>query len=146
MPLVSALSSALHKPDAMPTDPMRRMIEETTAASSVTSELLCQTLDAVPTAVYIKTREHRLVFVNDACCQLLGRSRRELITVSEAEILSTATGQSLQHQDEAVWQGQLATAAAEAEILVVPTSAPANGQSLTRRTQLAADGRALLCC
>ena len=72
----------------MPTDPMRRMIEETTAASSVTSELLYEALDAVPTAVYIKNRNHRLLFVNDACCELLGRSRPELFSVAEAEILS----------------------------------------------------------
>ena len=127
----------------MPTDPMRRMIEETTATSSVTSELLYEALDAVPTAVYIKNRNHRLLFVNDACCELLGRSRPELFNVAEAEILSAATGQSLQHQDEDVWQGQLATASTE--IVAAPTSAHTNGQLLTRRTQLAAGGQALLC-
>ena len=81
------------------------------AQVSALPDLLVQVLDGVPTPVYVKDAHHRWVFVNRACCDLLGRSR--------ADLLISATGHSgdshstnadpfapLHSEDEAALQGQ----------------------------------------
>ncbi|MDB9527961.1 PAS domain-containing protein [Oscillatoria sp. CS-180] len=109
----------------------------------VTSELLHQALNGVSTAIYIKDREQRLLFVNDACCKLLGRSRNQLLNALESEMLPSTMALQLQAQDQAMLQGNAAIAA---EPKVIMLHLP-NGrcQTVTRRVELAAQGEHILC-
>ena len=108
----------------------------------ITPELLYLALNEVPTALYIKDREQRVWFVNKACCQLLGQSGDELIPATEADIVSEAVAQQLRTLDVGVWQGQPESGATATVMIRQPSSA---GCTVTRRTQLAADGQSLIC-
>ncbi len=107
----------------------------------VTQDLLCQTLNGVPTAIYIKDRGQRLRFVNQACCQLFGKSRHDLAEATEADLLSPIIAQRLDTLDTQAWQGREETS----PITIVIPQAAATDCKATRRTHLAADGQSLIC-
>ncbi|NEQ45521.1 MAG: PAS domain-containing protein [Leptolyngbya sp. SIOISBB] len=107
----------------------------------VPQDLLCQTLDGVPTAIYIKDQEQRLRFVNQACYQLVGQPRQALTAATEADLLSPTIAQRLHSLDAQAWQGN---GNPSPTTIVIPQTATADCKA-TRRTQLAADGQSLIC-
>lgn len=50
---------------------------------TVSAGVLQAILNAVPTPMFVKDRRHRLILVNDALCEMLGRTRDELIDGSD---------------------------------------------------------------
>ena len=126
----------------MPKQPSESAASESHPNSPMplTPALLQQALNSVPSAVYVKNRQHQWLFANTACCDLLQRSPAELINVPESAVLSLSVAQRLQQQDEAVFQGQPSTV----EVFAFGDSCEVC-RTLTRRTELADDGNSLLC-
>jgi len=107
---------------------------------SVTADLLYQALDRVPTAVYVKDAQHRVLYANRACCDLLGRSPAALVQVSETDIFSETLATQFRQQDEATLQGQTDTST-----VFTWSDNPEQGRTLSRRVELAGDGSSWLC-
>ena len=116
-------------------------MSEAALADGVTPDLLHQALNGVSTAIYIKDRQQRLRFVNQACCQLIGQSQRDLIGATEGDLLSPAIAHHLEALDTATWQGHEGLA----PVTVMLTPEKQSPCTATRRTQLAADGQSLVC-
>jgi PAS domain S-box-containing protein len=108
--------------------------------TAVSLELLVQALDGCPTAIYIKDRQHRWIFANQACCQLLGRSLSELVATSEADILPGALADHFQQQDERIGAG--AVSSLDSFTLEQPSGCC---RTLTRRTETTDQGDYLIC-
>ncbi|MEM6519571.1 MAG: PAS domain-containing protein, partial [Cyanobacteria bacterium P01_C01_bin.70] len=104
--------------------------------------VLYRALDNVPTALYIKDREHRLVFVNKACGQLLGRSPESLNQATEADILSVAVAQRLQAVDADLWQDSHELTQ---PLTVTIQPAAAARCTVIRQPQRSEDGQFLIC-
>lgn len=109
--------------------------------SQVPQDLLCQTLDGVPTAIYIKDQEQRLQFVNQACCRLLGQPRSAFTATTEADLLSPTIAQRLDVLDAQAWQGS----GNHSPITIVIPQTATTECTATRRTHLAANGQSLIC-
>lgn len=108
----------------------------------LSAALLSQALNSVPTAVYIKDRQHRLLYANAACRRLWGlpeSAPEELSELSEAEVFSAVSTQHLQQLDDWLFQGY----ASKAQGIAV--DAKQGDYRLMRRTELAAGGSLLLC-
>jgi PAS domain-containing protein len=110
-------------------------------AISITQDLLHQALDEVSTAIYIKDRDQRLQFVNQACCQLVGQPRQALMAATEADLFSPAIAQRLAALDSATWHGR----GGHEPVTVMVTPVDRSPYTATRRTQLATDGESLIC-
>ncbi len=65
-----------------------------------TRDFLRNTLDAVPDPLFVKDRAHRLVAVNSAFCQLMGRPAEQLLGKSGIDFLPEHEAQSFWTQDE----------------------------------------------
>lgn len=102
--------------------------------------LLYQALNGVPTAVYIKDRQHQWHFANIACCKLLGKSQQQLLGAAEAEIFPTPLAEKLCRQDAAHFLGH----PSETQTLVLQDGRGVD-RTVTRRTELNDDGTQLLC-
>ncbi len=50
-----------------------------TSPISATPETLQAILNALPNPVFLIDRKHRLVMVNDAMCDMMGRPREEMV-------------------------------------------------------------------
>ncbi len=61
--------------------------KEAERALAESGKFLDAVISAIPTPVTVKDREHRYVHVNDAFCQLAGRSREELVGQDDSVIL-----------------------------------------------------------
>ncbi|MBE7382549.1 MAG: PAS domain-containing protein [Leptolyngbya sp. SIO1E4] len=107
---------------------------------SVAATLLSQALDGVPTAVYVKDRQHRWLFANVACCDLLGRSQAQIIETPESAILPATLANQFRQQDETLFQGQPSSIQR-----VTLVNREGSRLILSRRTELTADGTLLLC-
>jgi PAS domain S-box-containing protein len=69
-----------------------------------TRAFLENVIDRIGDPIFVKDREHRLVLVNDAECKLAGRPRRELIGMSDAELVSRERADGVRRQDEELFQ------------------------------------------
>ncbi|HEY9887544.1 MAG TPA: PAS domain-containing protein, partial [Candidatus Obscuribacterales bacterium] len=92
--------------------------------------------------LYLKDGEHRLVYANAVCGALLGRSPAALVGLDEAHLFAGALAPRLQAEDEKLWRGEAAIAPATPVVLALPQG---SGPTVTRRTELAANGTLLLC-
>ena len=61
--------------------------KEAERALAESGKFLDALISAIPTPVTVKDREHRYMHVNDAFCQLAGRSREELVGQDDSAIL-----------------------------------------------------------
>jgi signal transduction histidine kinase len=71
------------------------------------SALPAEMLDAIATPIYIKAADHRWVFANRACCQLVGQPLERLINGTESDFIPAHLAQTLRQQDTAFWQSHL---------------------------------------
>lgn len=127
----------------MPKDPSQTAAKHSNQTLPVTSDLLLQTLDAIPTAIYVKNREHRIVYANKACAALFGRSPAGFQAAHESDLFPAALTERWQQQEAPLLRGESAIApAAESFALCPPLGTHC---SLTRRVELAARGEALIC-
>ncbi|NNN07550.1 MAG: response regulator [Elusimicrobia bacterium] len=61
-------------------------------------------LNALSAPVFVKDRGHRVLFVNDAFCALLGRSREDILARGENGPVPAVQGQALRRQDDLVFE------------------------------------------
>lgn len=73
-------------------------------ASRKSQNFLAQIINAVGDPIFVKDREHRIVMVNDACCQLNKRSREDLIGKTVRDYYPPADAEIMWANDEHVFQ------------------------------------------
>ena len=61
-------------------------------------------INFVADPIFVKDRQHRFVLINDACCELLGRSREELIGKDDLAIFNRDEAEVFLAKDEMVFQ------------------------------------------
>jgi PAS domain S-box-containing protein len=64
--------------------------------------ILSQFLDAIAEPVFVKDGNHRLQFVNEAYCHLLGYRAEDLVGKSEADVLSTGQAKAFLAAEQAI--------------------------------------------
>ena len=78
-------------------------LEKALAESSATSNYLNSIINAVADPIFVKDRQHRWVFLNNAYCALKGRSRDELLGKSIYDVDPKAEADVMWQDDEAVF-------------------------------------------
>ncbi|NEQ96206.1 MAG: CHASE2 domain-containing protein [Cyanothece sp. SIO2G6] len=63
-------------------------------------EFLNSVINAIPDPIFVKDKDYRWVVLNEAYCQFLGRSKKELMEQTEAEVLPSHQAQEFRVQDE----------------------------------------------
>ncbi len=66
-------------------------------------EFFKHTINATPDPIFVKDEQHRWLVLNDAFCELMGKTRQELIGKSGYEFLSPAKAQRFWQKDEEVF-------------------------------------------
>ncbi len=112
--------------------------------------ILAQALDNLATPMYIKDRQHRWVFANAACGVWLGKAPADLVEQPEATLLPDELATFLYALDEATFAGQGSAQAIalprDLAIALPPSPFPSLPvPTWLRRTELTADGSALMC-
>lgn len=69
-------------------------------AQAVIGEVMANSLNAVAYPIYIKDREHRWLFANTACCQLLDVCLDELVGCLDHEVVAVIDADLLRSQDD----------------------------------------------
>ncbi|MDX6770946.1 MAG: PAS domain-containing protein [Elusimicrobiota bacterium] len=72
-------------------------------ARSTPREFLERILNGVADPIFVKDRDHRFVFLNDACCALIGREREELLGKSDYDFFPKEQADVFWRQDELVF-------------------------------------------
>ena len=121
--------------------PLSKSTTHAAQVSPVMQDVLYQALDGAPTAIYVKDREQRLRFVNQACYRLVGQTPPALAAATETDLLSPAIAQRLEALDMNAWHGREVTSPVT---VVIPQSIEVKHNAV-RRTQLATDGQLLIC-
>ncbi|MEM1281582.1 MAG: PAS domain-containing protein [Cyanobacteria bacterium P01_H01_bin.152] len=85
--------------------PLSKSTTHAAQVSPVMQDVLYQALDGAPTAIYVKDREQRLRFVNQACYRLVGQTPPALAAATETDLLSPAIAQRLEALDMNAWYG-----------------------------------------
>ncbi len=70
------------------------------AKLKASEEFLNHTLNATPDPIFVKDDQHRWMIVNDAFCQLIGKSRQELIGKSEYDFFPKSQADVFCRKDE----------------------------------------------
>ncbi|MEG4419102.1 PAS domain S-box protein [Microcoleus sp. LAD1_D5] len=71
-------------------------------------EFFKHTINATPDPIFVKDEQHRWIVLNDAFCDLMGKTRQELIGKSGYEFLSRAKAQRFRQKDEEVFRTGIA--------------------------------------
>lgn len=74
----------------------------TNSRPQLTAETLQEIIDAIPSSLLVKDRNHRWVLVNQALCQTLGRTQAELLNSSDFDFVSKEQAQLFQDTDKQV--------------------------------------------
>ena len=61
-------------------------------------------INSIADPVYVKDREHRWVLVNNACCNLFGKTREELLGISEYDLYPAVVADQIHASDEKVFE------------------------------------------
>ncbi|EGW22868.1 EAL domain-containing protein [Methylobacter tundripaludum] len=70
-------------------------------------QFLVRVIDAIADPVFVKDREHRWLLLNQACCELIGHSRAELLGKSDSDYFPEHEARALQEGDDAVFDSGL---------------------------------------
>ncbi len=118
----------------------RRRSAENGAVRAPDLEVLTATLDALPSPVFVKDREHRWIYVNDAAAAITGRPRAELVGRRDGDVLAADHAARHQAEDDAVFaSGEVL----EVE-LVQPTASTPRRFHKTKVPVRLADGTSLI--
>ncbi|MEG4089925.1 PAS domain S-box protein [Microcoleus sp. Pol12B4] len=72
------------------------------AKLKASEEFLNHTINATPDPIFVKDEQHRWMILNDAFCQLVGKSRQELISKSDYDFFPQAEAAVFWTKDEEV--------------------------------------------
>ncbi|MEG3938311.1 PAS domain S-box protein [Microcoleus sp. S36b_A3] len=77
------------------------------AKLKASEEFLNHTINATPDPIFVKDKQHRWIILNDAFCQLLGKSRQELIGKSDYDFFPKSEADVFWLKDEEVLTGEI---------------------------------------
>ncbi|MEG4456638.1 PAS domain S-box protein [Microcoleus sp. N9_A1] len=77
------------------------------AKLKASEEFLNHTINATPDPIFVKDEQHRWIILNDAFCQLLGKSRQELIGKSDYDCFPKSEADVFWLKDEEVLIGEI---------------------------------------
>ncbi len=84
----------------------RRELDESADRLRESEKKTSDILGTLPGLVFIKDKEARYTFANDATCEFMGRSQDEVLGKKDFEIFDEATAEVVAAQDEMVLQGR----------------------------------------
>ena len=64
---------------------------------------LSAVIDAVPSPIFVKDKQHRWIFLNDAMCAFMGQRREDLIGKSEFDMFPRAEVEAFKERDDLVF-------------------------------------------
>jgi len=70
-------------------------------------QFLNRVIDTIADPVFVKDREHRWILLNQACCDLLGRPRAELLGKADRDYFPEHEARALREGDDAVFDSGL---------------------------------------
>ncbi len=85
---------------------LEKEIKERIAAQSALQaqeRFLDRTINAIADPIFVKDRQNSWTIINDAFCQMLGRSREELLGKTASDFFSVDVAESMHKQDEWVF-------------------------------------------
>jgi PAS domain S-box-containing protein len=105
---------------------------QTEKALKKSKEFLTNIINALDDPVFVKDQEHRWFILNDAACEVMGRSREELIGKSDYDLFAKEqadefwekdnlvfeTGQTNVNEEEITWHGNLHTISTKKSLLI----------------------------
>ncbi|MFM9265283.1 PAS domain S-box protein [Tychonema sp. BBK16] len=74
------------------------------AQLEASEQFLNHTINVIPDPIFVKDEQHRWMILNDASCQLLGKSRQELIGKSDYDFFPKAEADFFWARDEEVFK------------------------------------------
>jgi PAS domain S-box-containing protein len=77
------------------------------AKLKASEEFLNHTINTTPDPIFVKDEQHRWIILNDAFCQLLGKSRQELIGKSDYDFFPKLEADVFRFKDEEVLTGEI---------------------------------------
>jgi PAS domain S-box-containing protein len=83
---------------------LERKVEERTADLRRSKDTLDKIVNSVADPIFVKDRRHRFVMLNDACCQLVGRRREEMIGMSDYDFFPKEQADVFWEKDELVFR------------------------------------------
>lgn len=85
---------------------LEELVEERTRELESSKRFLEATMESTPDPIYIKDRDSRYLFANEAYCKLLGKSKDEIIGHTVYDLYPKKQAEILTQQDEKViWSG-----------------------------------------
>lgn len=76
---------------------------QTEKALARSRKYLDQVINAVADPIFVKDRQHRWVLLNDACCNLIGHTREELVCKTDYDFFPTSEADEFWRKDELVF-------------------------------------------
>jgi len=70
-------------------------------------QFLIRVIDAIADPVFVKDREHRWILLNQACCELIGRPRAELLGKPDSDYFPEHETRAFRQADDAVFDNGL---------------------------------------
>jgi diguanylate cyclase (GGDEF)-like protein/PAS domain S-box-containing protein len=70
-------------------------------------QFLIRVIDAIADPVFVKDREHRWILLNQACCELIGRPRAELLGKPDSDYFPEHEMRAFRQADDAVFDSGL---------------------------------------
>jgi len=77
---------------------------EAELATAKAKDFLAQIINAVGDPIFVKDRNHRMLILNEACCQLNRRRREEMVGKTVHDYFPAADAQMIQANEEEVFQ------------------------------------------
>jgi PAS domain S-box-containing protein len=77
-------------------------ISEAHEKMAASEEYLNKIINSIDDPIFVKDRQHRLVLVNNAECELAGRSRNEILGKANCDLLAKGEGHNLWEKEEEV--------------------------------------------
>jgi PAS domain S-box-containing protein len=83
-----------------------------------TRNYLNNIINTIPASVFVKEKNHRFILVNDACCELNGLSREEILGKTDFDIYPETTAAQFREKEEVVFR--LGQTSITEEAIVLP--------------------------
>lgn len=94
--------TSLPPSDLSPSEPILPNIAGTECALPLVPEVVLAIVDSIETPIFVKDHQHRWLLLNDAACQLVGKSRSELIGKSDYDVFPPSEAAVFWREDAAV--------------------------------------------
>ncbi|MEM9925098.1 MAG: PAS domain S-box protein [Cyanobacteria bacterium P01_D01_bin.50] len=83
--------------------PMNSHITADNSGNHLSQDFLLEIINSIPDPIFVKDRQHRLIFLNDAYCRFTGNTPEEAIGKSDYDFLSTEEADISWEKDELIF-------------------------------------------